>query len=426
MEAGGRSGLAAAEVRARAIVELLPGGAAFVVGPDHGGLLRYRFAGGEALAAVGMVPEDFVGRTVVEAAGPEFAAAFEARYRAVLERGEPFVHEHGVSGRYFATHGRPLVDGGGRVYAALAVSYDITDRKRAEDELRSSADALRASEESLRKAYERERAIARELQRPLAVPVAGDTFPGLTLATHYEPASGEADVGGDFFDAFSLSRGRVALAVADASGKGLRAAARAIQVKEVLRAFTREHPHGPSHVAARVNEYVRSSWRDEPEASHGHGGTEGAGAGSGAGGESFVTLALAVLDPLTGEASVVSAGAEPPLLMRGSGGAEAVEVAGGPQAGALPLGVRAGEVYRSVPLRLDHGDTLLLTTDGLTEARRGTAEFLGLEGLAGLAEQALRESPSLQVAAHRVVEGARSFAGGRFRDDVCLLLARRK
>jgi serine phosphatase RsbU (regulator of sigma subunit) len=48
----------------------------------------------------------------------------------------------------------------------------------------------------------------------------------------------------------------VALAVGDVAGKGLVAAARAIQVKEVLRAFARESPHSPAHIAARLNDFL--------------------------------------------------------------------------------------------------------------------------------------------------------------------------
>jgi PAS domain S-box-containing protein len=285
----------------------------------------------------------------------------------------------------------PAEDGGLAVYFR-----DITERKQ--------------NEQALRETLERERNIARTLQRPLTLTPEPNAFPGLTLATRYEPASEEADAGGDFFDAFELPRGRVGLAVADASGKGLQAAARAIQVKEVLRAFTREYPHSPAHIASRVNDYLYESQRLDIDREMG---------------VLFVTLVLAVLDPLTGEAAVVSAAAEPPLLLRSSGAVELVE----PPLGlaGMPLGVQGGEMYHAVPLRLGHGDTLLLTTDGVTEARRDRATLLGMEGLSELAQATLSSGPvDLQNAADSIVKGAREFARGRFRDDVCLLLARRK
>ncbi len=283
----------------------------------------------------------------------------------------------------------PATDGGLAVYFR-----DITDRKK--------------NEQALHDALERERNIARVLQRPLTLTLEPDTFPGLTLATRYEPASGEADVGGDFFDAFALPRGRVALAVADASGKGLSAAARAIQVKEVLRAFTREYPHSPSHIAARINDYVCSHRELEPASGPS---------------ELFVTLCLVILDPHTGETSVISAASEPPIVIRRSGAAEAIEPP--PGLAGLPLGVQPGEMYHALPLRLGHGETLILTTDGITDARRNRTTFLGLDGLMDLARIVAAETSSLSSAADRIVEGAREFGRGRFRDDVCLLMARR-
>jgi PAS domain S-box-containing protein len=264
---------------------------------------------------------------------------------------------------------------------------DLTERRRYEERLRAS--------------LERESRIAEVLQRPLTLQVAEDTFPGLLVATRYEPAWKEAQVGGDFLDAFALPRNRVALAVGDASGKGLAAAARSIQVKEVLRAFTREYPHGLTNIVARLNDFVCDTKHYEEQPNEG-----------------FVTLTLVILDPVTGEASVANAGAEPPLLLRAGGAVEVIEVSG------LPLGVERGEFYHAAPLRLSAGDTLVLSTDGITEARKG-GQFLGFEGLERLVREAL-PAPSLSQMAGRIVEEARAFCSNGFTDDVCLLLARRR
>jgi serine phosphatase RsbU (regulator of sigma subunit) len=74
-------------------------------------------------------------------------------------------------------------------------------------------------------------------------------------------------------------------------------------------------------------------------------------------------------------------------------------------------------------VRLDPGDTALLGTDGLTEARHG-GEMLGPAGLVQLAQQSL-QAPSLQEAGQAILAGARAFAGGVLSDDACLILARR-
>src|SRR5207244_1683841 len=122
--------------------------------------------------------------------------------------------------------------------------------------------------------------------------------------------------------------------------------------------------------------------------------------------------ALLVVDPLTGEAVYASAGAEPLLVVRASGEAEALK------SPALPLGVEQEMQYGETLVRLEPGDTALLVTDGITEARRG-GKLLGHEGTTQLAQQALR-APSLQEAGQAILAGACAFAGGPLSDDACL------
>jgi len=275
------------------------------------------------------------------------------------------------------------------------------------DEAATARQQCQEANAALEVALARERRITEVLQRPLTVEVAEDAFPGLSVATIYEAALQEALVGGDFFDAFVLRENRVALAVADASGKGLSAAVRALQFKDVLRAFTREYPFSPASIVARLNDFVCDTQHFDEQ-----------------GGEGFVCLALAILDPKTGEGAIVSAGCEPPLIVRAGGATEVVQCFG------LPLGVSERELYAVMPLHLAPGDTLVLVTDGITEARNGD-EFLGDEGMVTLVKQALAAIPPgggaslLRVACKAILEGARAFGAGVLRDDACLLLARR-
>ncbi|MFN6571044.1 ATP-binding protein [Dendronalium sp. ChiSLP03b] len=121
------------EERSLALIENLPGGAVFVVDRN----LRYLLAEGEALGAAGFKREDFVGKTIFEVLPPELAAYYEGFYRQALA-GELFEHEHNAHDRAYVSRGTPLYSAKGEVYAALAVSYDITDRKQAEAALRDN------------------------------------------------------------------------------------------------------------------------------------------------------------------------------------------------------------------------------------------------------------------------------------------------
>jgi PAS domain S-box-containing protein len=126
------------EARARTLIANLPGGAVFIV--DHN--LRYQMAEGEAFRAAGLSADAFVGRTVDEAVGPVQAEAHISYFRQALA-GVPFELEHIVFGRVFLTRGVPLRDEVGRVYAALAVSTDVTEQRRAEASLRESEQRFR-------------------------------------------------------------------------------------------------------------------------------------------------------------------------------------------------------------------------------------------------------------------------------------------
>ncbi|WP_225913911.1 PAS domain-containing protein [Leptolyngbya ohadii] len=117
------------EELSRALIANLPDGAAFVVDRD----LRYVLAEGEALATAGYKPEDFVGRTIFEVLSPNLAVGYEPMFRQALA-GKPFEHEHPAHDRTYISRGTPLWAEDGEIYAVLVVSYDITDRKRIEDE----------------------------------------------------------------------------------------------------------------------------------------------------------------------------------------------------------------------------------------------------------------------------------------------------
>ncbi len=97
---------------------------------------------------------------------------------------------------------------------------------------------------------------------------------------------------------------------------------------------------------------------------------------------------------------------------------ERVEITGSPR------GIQPGWDYLTKTTVLAPGETILMATDGITEARCGYA-FQGVDGMATLAEKA-GPTVSLTHLSQAIYDGARDFASEGLRDDVCLLLARRQ
>lgn len=261
---------------------------------------------------------------------------------------------------------------------------DITVRKAVEHELATAA--------------ARNERIVETLQRSMLQETPAGKFPNVSVQPLYVATLDESAVGGDFFDVFAMGGDRVALVVGDVSGKGLAAAERTTEVKYALRAFLHAY-QTPGLALSHLNDFICETHRlDKGNV------------------EAFIVLALAIIEAPTGEVVFSSAGAEPTLILRVDGKAEPVEISG------LPLGIHPGTEYTAKTHSLAPGETVLMATDGITEARRG-AVFLGSEGLRALAEKVGPAAglPELSQAIHN---GAWDFAGGSLRDDVCLLLAR--
>lgn len=300
-----------------------------------------------------------------------------AEYRVVTKLGEiRWVRNYARPGRDAAT---------GRVARIFGAAQDITERRQAETALQS--------------AYDKEKRIAETLQRALLMVPPQEAFASLSFEPIFEPAWDEATVGGDFYDAFPLSGTSAAFVVGDVSGKGLAAAARTAEIKYTLRALLREYPH-PGRALRRANELLTESLRLNPNSF-----------------DTLICVAVAVIDGATGQATIASAGAEPPLLLRAGGGAQAIT------AGGFPLAVEPLAEYEETVIRLGPSDVLALTTDGITEARSGN-QFFGYEGFLRVAEEAL--SSGSAAIGQAVLDAARAFAGGRLQDDACLLVLRRQ
>ena len=236
--------------------------------------------------------------------------------------------------------------------------------------------------------YESERTIAETLQQsvlPQALPEAD----GVTFAARYLPGEAGVDVGGDWYDAFALPDGRIALVVGDVVGKGVQAAATMGQLRNWLRAFASEHDD-PGEVVRRLSRMVDAL----PEAP-------------------FATLAYLVLDVPARRCRYVVAGHPPPLLVRPSGTAAYLE-----QGRSLPLGVDGDAPVEVAEATLEAGATILLYTDGLVERRDASLDV----GLERVREAAGSVSASPDTLIDHVLRGV--FDGVERDDDVAMLVVR--
>jgi serine phosphatase RsbU (regulator of sigma subunit) len=234
-------------------------------------------------------------------------------------------------------------------------------------------------------------ALGRDLQAGLLLPRVPD-LPGAELATYYHPAGEGLDIGGDFYDVFPLGEGTWAFMLGDVCGRGAIAATTTALVRHTARAVAPLLP-GPDAVVRAVNRALL----DRPE-SHGTG---------------FVTLVYGHLTPTPDglDITLVRAGHTLPLLIDARHTAHFVD-----SPGSL-LGI-TGDPHLSVHrLHLHPGESLLLYTDGITEARNGGAEQFGEERLA----RALTGVPPHQVGAAEVIDtltqAVRAFTGGNDMDD---------
>ena len=182
-------------------------------------------------------------------------------------------------------------------------------------------------------------------------------IPGIEIAARYQPAAG-ARIGGDFYDVFPLPRRGWGIVMGDVCGKGARAAAITASARFALRAAAVDRD-APSEVLSVVNEALLMGEHDEMDDTR------------------FCTLSYARLRPHGRDFSVtVGSGGHPlPMVLRADGAVESVG-AYGSLVGSLPV-----TSFHDRTTRLRAGDTIVLYTDGLTEASID-GEALGRHGLA--------------------------------------------
>jgi len=222
----------------------------------------------------------------------------------------------------------------GRPPVAMAVDRAGIPGEEELQILRQLVQLVALAVEALR-SYAEEHLVALTLQRSL-LPTALPEVPGLAMSFRYIPASDQAEVGGDFYEALRW-QDKVLVAIGDVQGHSLLAATVMGELRHALRAFVIEG-HSPLAITGLVNQVL----------THYHPGI-------------IATLCLVLLDPASGAAQIVNCGHMPALLVDGQ---DAVYVG----EGGLLLGLPMHEPHVET-MSLPPGGTLLLMTDGLVEDR---------------------------------------------------------
>ena len=179
-------------------------------------------------------------------------------------------------------------------------------------------------------------------------------LPGLSIGSAVLSETPGID-GGDIVDVYELDARFALVLVADVCGRGAQAAAQTAFIRYAIRTLALENDGDPAVVLAKFNAMYFRTVKDD---------------------EAFVVLILGVIDSQTGEVRYASAGHEPAFIRRRSGRLTMLEPTG------PIIGAAAYSAYSSDVVRLESGDMLVWTTDGMTESRDRQRRLLGAAGLA--------------------------------------------
>ena len=222
------------------------------------------------------------------------------------------------------------------------------------------------------------------------------TLPGFDMAVYNRFCH---EVGGDYYDFINLPEDRVALVIADVSGKGFAAALVMAMLREVLHIAAAKQPTAAKAVAVTNRLLV-------PDMPRGM----------------FVTMLYGVINPHTREIALVNAGHCPPIIWRPRlTGARMLDLRG-PAIGMLDA-QRFTEGIRQKTLRLETGDCLCFFTDGISEAKDLLGEEFGGQRLA----RVLRDhagQPASQIAEAIMAAVDEHTKGAAQHDDITLIILR--
>ena len=326
----------------------------------------------------------------------------------VIETGQGMVEHRGdicgtsaLEDRFASTLSIPIVAPGRNVLGVIVLETDDPTGRFVEDDLQlvegvavMTAQAIgyaRAHELILEhERHKQQLEMARDIQVRM-LPHARPELDGYAFGDYYRAAR---TVGGDWYTYRETSNGRLVIAVADASGKGLPAALKIVDFASELR-HCLESIASLKQAMSRLNQFVCEL------------------------DEGFITFCVAVLDPREHRLSIANAGHPAPLRRRADGSVEAL----GAERSGMPLGLDPHEQYHPFSIEVTPGDEIVLYTDGVNEALNRKNELFGT---ARLREVLAVPAPDVEGRVQAIVDRVEQFRNGRSpSDDTCIVAVSR-
>lgn len=260
--------------------------------------------------------------------------------------------------------------------------------KRTLQHLKNWREALAARDQLV--AIKRELDIAGQMQQA-TLPTSFPATERYNISANMEPAR---EVGGDMYDILPLPYDRVFATVADVSGKGIPAALMMMSIRTALKGAV----IGSDNLSDTLAETNNLISQDAPA-------------------EMFATVISVIYDTRSGKCSYAAAGHPPPILVKADGQAQEL-----PMQGGIAIGIEPNFPYENHTVTLQTGESLILYSDGVTEAMTEHREEFGLSRMLHVFEG--QPPQSAEEASKRVFEAVHSFVGqSKQSDDItCLCL----
>ena len=293
----------------------------------------------------------------------------------------------------------PLVDSGGNPLGVIQIdTVDQRARFKKEDldvlasVARQAAFAVETAqyhENSMRQQrIEQDLMLAHQVQQGF-LPRSAPAIPGYEFFDFYEAAN---QLGGDYYDYIQLPGNRLAVVLADVSGKGVPAALLMATLSAETRYCLASEAEAGDAMTRLNAKFTSRGWDDR-----------------------FVTMVIAVIDLTTHQLVLVNAGHMPPLLRHRDGSVSEV----GDACSGVPLGVDPDAAYEQMSVEFRPGDAITMFTDGLSEAMNNGDDLYGIERLRN--RLAKSDSGTAKDLGQRLLDDVRGFVGQRPQsDDMCV------